>query len=45
VNSDEATIAVVDALDALHIPYMLVEPFSTNFYGIPRSTYDADIVV
>jgi hypothetical protein len=45
VNSDEATVAVIDALDALYIPYMLVGSFSTNFYGIPRSTQDADIVV
>lgn len=45
MNSDEATVAVIDALDVLHIPYMLVGSFSTNFYGIPRSTHDADIVV
>jgi hypothetical protein len=45
VNSDEATAAVIDALDALHVPYMVVGSFSTNFYGIPRSTHDADFVV
>jgi hypothetical protein len=45
LNSDEATVAVIDALEALRIPYMLVGSFSTNFYGIPRSTHDADIVV
>jgi hypothetical protein len=45
MNSDEATGVVIDALDALEIPYMVVGSFSTNFYGIPRSTQDADIVV
>jgi hypothetical protein len=45
VNSDEATVAVIDALDALSIPYMIVGSFSTNFYGVPRATHDADFVV
>jgi hypothetical protein len=45
VDSDEATIAVIDALDALHVPYMVVGSFSTNFCGVPRATHDADIVV
>jgi hypothetical protein len=45
MNSDEATAAVIDALDALRIPYMVVGSFSTNFYGIPRATHDADFVV
>lgn len=45
MNSDQATAAVIEALNALQIPYMLVGSFSTNFYGIPRSTQDADIVV
>lgn len=45
MNSDEATVAVIDALDALQIPYMMVGSFSTNFYGIPRATHDADVVV
>ncbi len=45
MNSDEATVAVVDAFVALQIPYMVVGSFSSNFYGIPRSTHDADFVV
>jgi len=36
---------VIDALQQLNIPYMLVGSFSTNFYGTPRSTKDADFVV
>jgi hypothetical protein len=41
----EAILAVIDALDALAIPYMVVGSYSSNFYGIPRSTQDADVVV
>jgi hypothetical protein len=45
VNSDEAAIAVARALDAAEIPYMLVGSFSSNYYGLPRSTEDADFVI
>jgi hypothetical protein len=45
MTSEEATVAVIDALDALHIPYMLVGSFSSNYYGIGRSTKDADFVI
>jgi len=45
VTGEEATIAVIDALGSLGIPYMLVGSLSSNFYGIPRSTQDADFVV
>lgn len=41
----EATLAVIDALNTLGTPYMLVGSFSTSFYGIPRSTQDADFVI
>ncbi len=41
----EATAAVIDALNDLQIPYMLVGSFSSNYYGIPRATQDADFVV
>jgi hypothetical protein len=45
VNADDAAIAVVKALDAAAVPYMLVGSFSSNYYGIPRSTEDADFVI
>jgi hypothetical protein len=45
MTTDEAALAVVDALEALGIPYMLVGSFSSNYYGIGRSTLDADFVV
>lgn len=36
---------VIDALEGLSIPYMLVGSFSSNLYGVARSTKDADFVV
>ncbi|MSR56801.1 MAG: hypothetical protein EXS05_03915 [Planctomycetaceae bacterium] len=36
---------MICALDAAGIPYMLAGSFSSNFYGIPRSTQDADFVI
>jgi len=41
----EATLAVIDGLEALAIPYMLVGSFSSSFYAIPRSSKDADFVI
>lgn len=38
-------LRVVDALEALAIPYMVVGSFSSNAYGIPRSTKDGDFVL
>jgi hypothetical protein len=45
MTSDEAVIMVIDSLDALKIPYLVVGSFATNVYGIPRSTKDADFVL
>jgi hypothetical protein len=36
---------LVDALAAARIEYVLVGSLSSNFYGVARSTQDADIVV
>jgi hypothetical protein len=45
MNGDDATLAVIDALETLGIPYMVVGSFSSNLYGVPRSTEDADFVI
>ena len=45
MTAQEATAAVIDALDALQVPYMLVGSLSCSYYAIPRSTQDADFVV
>ncbi|MDB5318786.1 MAG: hypothetical protein JWN40_417 [Phycisphaerales bacterium] len=41
----EIVSAVIGAFNQLGVPYMLVGSFSSNFYGRPRSTKDADFVV
>ena len=45
MTGEEATTAAVDALNELGVPFILVGSFSSNQYGIPRSTKDADFVV
>jgi hypothetical protein len=45
VNAEAATLAAIDGLEALGVPYMLVGSFASNYYGIPRSTQDADFLV
>lgn len=45
MTGDDATVAVIDAFEALAIPYMVVGSLSSNLYGIPRSTHDADFVL
>jgi hypothetical protein len=41
----EATFAVIDALDRHQIQYVLVGGQAAIYYGIGRSTYDADLAV
>jgi hypothetical protein len=38
-------LEIIDALELQQHRYMLVGSFSSNFYGIPRSTHDVDIVI
>jgi len=45
MSAEAMMLAVVAALERLGVPYMLVGSFSSNVYGIPRSTHDADFVV
>jgi len=45
MTGEEATLAMADALEACGIHYMLVGSFSSNFYGVGRSTKDADFVL
>src|SRR5437016_6229362 len=39
------TLRVANALSASAIPYLITGSFASNYYGIPRSTKDADFVV
>ena len=43
-DGNEAAARVVDAFDQLGIRYLLAGSYSSNFYGIPRTTRDADFV-
>lgn len=45
MTADEAVVAVLDALEAVGIPYMIVGSLASNFHGIPRSTRDADFLI
>ena len=41
----EITLRVIDALNAANISHAMVGSFSSNYYGIPRSTEDVDFVL
>jgi hypothetical protein len=43
--SESVVVRVADALEAGGVAYMLSGSFASNYYGIPRSTKDADFVV
>lgn len=45
MTGNEAILKVIGALESLGVPYMVVGSYSTNLYGIPRSTEDADVVI
>ena len=45
MNSNDITLAVLRAIEQLGLPYMLVGSYSSNMYGVPRATQDADFVV
>ena len=38
-------LMVLNALNTLQIPYMIVSSFASNYWGRPRTTHDADVVV
>ena len=45
MNGEQATSHVLVQLELHNVEYMLVGAFSSNAYGVPRATKDADIVV
>ena len=45
VASNNLVFQVIDSLDQLDIPYMLVGSYSSNIYGVVRATQDADFVL
>lgn len=45
MTGTDALISLILALEHAEVPYMIVGSYSSNFYGIPRSTMDADLVI
>jgi hypothetical protein len=45
VTSTDIVLHFIKAFDQLSIPYMVVGSYSSNVYGRPRSTQDADFVL
>ena len=42
---EEALKPVIELLNTLKIPYMLVGAIAVNYYSVPRLTHDADLVL
>jgi len=42
---DSVFASVLDALSSLEVPYMIVGSYASNYWGRPRMTHDADLVV
>lgn len=42
---ESITLRVAEALEVCGIPFLLSGSFASNYYGIPRSTKDADFVL
>jgi hypothetical protein len=45
LSSNDIVLRFVSAFDSLGLAYMLVGSYSSNIYGRPRSTQDADFVL
>lgn len=45
VSATSLVLRMIDMFDQMTIPYMLVGSYSSNYYGRPRSTRDADFVI
>lgn len=45
MTSDQALARVIDRLELGAVGYLLVGALSSNLYGVPRATDDADVEV
>ncbi len=45
MNSEQALARVIERLEEERVDYMVVGAMSSNLYGVPRATDDADVVV
>ena len=45
MSSTDLVLRLIAILESAGVDYMLVGSYSSNYYGRPRSTQDADFVV
>lgn len=45
MSGNDAVKKLTEALERCQLAYMLVGSYSSNYYGVPRSTRDADLVI
>src|SRR5258708_1665008 len=45
MTSEDLVALVFDALAYLGVPFMVSGSLASNFYGVPRATQDADLVL
>ena len=45
MNPEEILQLILSRLDQCGILYMITGSFASNMHGVPRSTYDADVVI
>ena len=45
MTPEDALQQVLSSLEEHLIHYMVTESFASNMHGVPRTTYDADIVI
>jgi len=45
VSPEDVVRRIVEALNHVHIPYMLTGSFASSFHGAPRSSNDVDFVI
>jgi hypothetical protein len=45
MSGTDSLLKLLASFDQGGVPYMIVGSYSSNFYGIPRMTHDADLVV
>jgi len=45
MTSEQAVARLIEALEQEGVGYMLVGAYSSNLYGVPRATDDANVVI
>lgn len=45
MSAEKIAGELIDALNQMEVAWMLVGSFSSNYYGLPRSTQDVDFVI